>query len=41
MGQRGLVALISYYYSRLPVTSAFGRFSVTLPTCPDKFFAPR
>ena len=31
----------SYFYSRLHVVSQFGRFTVALPTCPDKFFAPR
>ncbi|HKB50407.1 MAG TPA: hypothetical protein VKC63_03140 [Solirubrobacterales bacterium] len=31
----------SYFYSRLHVISNFGRFAVTLPTCPDQFFAPR
>jgi hypothetical protein len=29
------------FYSRLRVISPFGQFEVTLPTCPDQFFAPR
>jgi hypothetical protein len=31
----------SYFYSRLHVAGKFGRFAVTLPTCPDQFFATR
>lgn len=31
----------SYFYSRLHVVSKFGRFAVTLATCPDQFFVPR
>ena len=31
----------AYFYSRLRVSSLFGRFEVTLPTCPDTFFTPR
>ena len=31
----------SYFYSRVHVVSRFGHFGVTLPTCPDEFFAPR
>jgi hypothetical protein len=30
----------SYFYSRLRVVSAFGRFTLSLPTCPDVFFGP-
>jgi hypothetical protein len=30
----------SYFYSKLHVISQFGRFAVTLPTCPDQFYAP-
>ena len=30
----------AYFYSMLRVVSPFGRFTVTLPTCPDQFFAP-
>ncbi len=30
----------AFYYSTLRVKSAFGRFAISLPTCPDVFFAP-
>ena len=30
----------AYFYSRLRVSSVFGRFEVALPTCPDQFFVP-
>jgi hypothetical protein len=30
----------SYFYAKLRVASPFGQFEVTLPTCPDQFFAP-
>lgn len=31
----------AYFYSSLQVVSQFGRFAMTLPTCPDQFFVPR
>jgi hypothetical protein len=31
----------AYFYSKLRVSSLFGSFEVTLPTCPDQFFVPR
>jgi len=41
MGSERVSCGTSYFYARLRVVSAFGRFGVTLPTCPDQFFAPR